>query len=392
MTDSSHHQSLSGYFDGELEPEDKADVAQRLEQSSDIRNELSEIEQLSNFLQELPAQTAPATLIPQVLNQIGAAQATATESRKPASDARHNTVLVVSLLATVAGLTVMLRPSAFRDQPYVELPGGSNPTAANAPAVIPESSTHAAVDKAELHVDVTSLLQACRTAGGDVVVIDATVADLPAAMRAISAWQNPSARRAATTEEGQRKDAGDWSSGIYLQAQPAELSRVLNTMAANPVWRRMDVRGVVDVASLQSDGLDLTTRSVNGFARATSRPAPTAADDQASAVSAGGSPAGVQLKYIPVRISSAKLAGVVRPRTTPALGGSRSPQPPSEGAALPARQKDLGEQPAPTKLDKNDAKPSTGGALLRVVLVLRTQTSGPPSGQPIPPDRPKSKR
>jgi len=390
MNDPSPEPSLSGYFDGELEPSDQVDLARRLEQSLAARNELSEIKQLSNFLQELPTQKAPANLLPQVLKQIDGEQARATESRQPASGSRHTAVQVVSLLATAAGLTVMLRPPALRNQPLPGPPGRSQAATADASMAMSEASSQALVNQAESGIDVPSLLQACQSAGRDVVVVEATVADLPAAMRAVAAWQIPlatgsSAKGLASTQPARPAAAGGWSSGIYLQAQPAELSHVLHTIAANPVWQQMNVRGVVDVASLQSDGLDLTRSSLNRRPRERNRSTPLP-DDDASAATADGLPAkppeGGQLKYIPVRVNSFRFAEAAQPPAAAEPSGSRAPQPVAEAAALPARRKILSQPPV--KLRKDDASSSAVGGVLRVVLILRTPSNDLSPGKSSP--------
>jgi anti-sigma-K factor RskA len=67
--ETNEHELLSAYFDGELSPEDRLRTEQLLEESSDARRDIDGVAELSELVKSLPAEAAPAELLPAVLRR-----------------------------------------------------------------------------------------------------------------------------------------------------------------------------------------------------------------------------------------------------------------------------------------------------------------------------------
>ncbi|MEO1997955.1 MAG: hypothetical protein ABGZ17_22065, partial [Planctomycetaceae bacterium] len=362
---------------------------------------------LSQYMRDLSAQTAPAALLGQVLQEIGDSPfatdhvpeaETATSVDPPRR--RQFAVLMVSLLATVAGLTIMVdllsvrapRPAAGqgqllanRDQQPVAESSGSNALVADAGGGIVDSSVEiASGDGQSSHAkersdqgpraDLDSVLHACRQADGGVVVIDVAVADVSSVMRAVAALKSTPVPSPAGAVTAQRPRTEGWSTGIYLQADPAEMASVLSTILANPTYRRMHVQGVVEVERLQQPELDLASRPANALDTAGSRPEPIAASsdqsvaDKTTPVEKGGQV--WKLKHIPVRLRNPRLRRAVDPSAVAQNPQKPALQPASPKATSRARQKGFGV----ARNLGGDRRAAAAIVPLRVVFVFRTPT------------------
>lgn len=112
---------LSAYFDGELSPADRQRAEQMLEDSVNVRREIDEIAELSELVKSLPTATAPAELLPAVMQQ--AERETLLPSPPPAAAAKQKSRTLLATLAGVAAtaaailLTIQFLPPSTDSHP-----------------------------------------------------------------------------------------------------------------------------------------------------------------------------------------------------------------------------------------------------------------------------------
>lgn len=102
MTKKFDNELLSGYLDRELNPDQQADIAARLADSESLQRDFAELEKLSELLQDLPAEPAPADMKQQVLSQV-------PTSKVPTASPRGGWTGFVAMLTAAAALLLMLR-------------------------------------------------------------------------------------------------------------------------------------------------------------------------------------------------------------------------------------------------------------------------------------------
>lgn len=104
---------LSAFHDGEITPAERAAVEQRLATSADARRELSELQQISSMLKELPRDRLPSEFPQQVLQAIEREMlipSQPTESLEPArTSSSRRWIGAAAVLTSAAGLLLLVR-------------------------------------------------------------------------------------------------------------------------------------------------------------------------------------------------------------------------------------------------------------------------------------------
>jgi hypothetical protein len=218
-------------------------------------------------------------------------------------------------------------------------------------------------------------------------VIDVAVADVSSAMKAVAALKSPQPPSPSAAVAAQHPRAEGWSAGVYLQAEPAEMATVLNTILANPTYQRMHVQGVVEVERLQQPGLDLASRPAKVLDTPESRSEPLASRsrksvaDKTATVKTATVESVVQawkLKHIPVRLKNPSLRRDVDPETVAQNARNPALQPALPGAASRSTQREANRFGVADNLGGGH-RVSAAMAPLRVVFVFRTPIGRPAS-------------
>lgn len=104
---------LSAFHDGEITPAERAAAEQRLATSADARRELSEFQQISSLLKELPRDRLPSEFPQQVLQAIEREMlipSRPTESLEPArTSSSRRWIGAAAVLTSAAGLLLLVR-------------------------------------------------------------------------------------------------------------------------------------------------------------------------------------------------------------------------------------------------------------------------------------------
>ena len=102
---------ISAYFDGEVTPDERAEVERLLESSTELRQQLDETSKLSAFLHSFPRESAPRDLTANVQKRVEAATlptSTPLSSPQLKNWRREWTAFGAGILATMASLLAMM--------------------------------------------------------------------------------------------------------------------------------------------------------------------------------------------------------------------------------------------------------------------------------------------
>ncbi|WP_437229962.1 anti-sigma factor family protein [Planctomicrobium sp. SH661] len=116
---------LSAYLDGELSPAEKADVERRLQESSELRELLAEMKEVSLQVRMLPRPYAPPEMRTEVLHQIDQRRISPRASRSGGSAglgriARWSAVAVAACLLVVVSISLNLPKDVQHQQQFKE--------------------------------------------------------------------------------------------------------------------------------------------------------------------------------------------------------------------------------------------------------------------------------
>ncbi len=272
--DRTHHTELiSAYLDGEVSPQERAEVERLLEESPEFRADLDDFARLSDLIRGLPRESAPAELATAIRQQAERQALIGPEPTPPKRSLRREILAALSGMAVTAAACLVavnsLREENARRAPLVmrefRLPAGAPTEAAPADVSLTMRSVSSSPDGAALESEQSHFDQAplaAKIAGTQPV----PPPEMPLA--ATDAFNATMALDERLPESNLSRDS-DWLGGVVTYFEPATNNVPVlefTVMDVDDIGGQLEVLLLNNGLEVISDGRETMEAGKPGFA------------------------------------------------------------------------------------------------------------------------------